>query len=73
MKTYSQDYTIPAQVNHNLHLALFELANDDPRLAEVLITQARNLLDQYLSQDNMIEDDDVADGWVKMSDIGLIR
>lgn len=69
MKTYSHDYTIPAQVNHNLHLALFALAADNTGMAEVLLKQARNWMDQYLAQDNMFEDDDVADGWVKMSDI----
>lgn len=69
MKTYSHDYSIPAQVNINLHLALFALHNDGSGTAEKLILQAREMLWQYLSQDNMIEDDDVADGWVKMSDI----
>lgn len=69
MKTYSHDYTIPAQVNHNIHLALIELRSDNFRMAEVLLMQSRNQLDQYLTQDNMVEDDDVADGWVKMSDI----
>lgn len=69
MKTYSHDYTIPAQVNQNIYLALFELSSDNTSLAEVLLQQARNMLNQYLSQNNMVEDDDVADGWVKMSDI----
>lgn len=73
MKTYSHDYTIPALVNHNIHLALFELHSDNFNLAEELLMQARNLLDQYLSQDNMVEDDDVADGYVKMTDIELIK
>lgn len=76
MKTYSHDYTIPTQVNHNIHLALSELRSDNFSMAEVLLMQSRNQLDQYLSQDNMVEDDDVADGWVKMSDIdnlGLIK
>lgn len=45
MKTYSHDYTIPAQVNHNIHLALFELHSDNFNMAEVLLMQARNLLD----------------------------
>ena len=76
MKTYSHDYTIPAQVNQNIHLALFELHSDNFDQVEVLLMQARNLLDQYLSQDNMVEDDDVADGWVRMSEItdtGIIK
>lgn len=49
MKTYIHDYIIPAQVNHNIHLALFELHSDNFNLAEVLLMQARNLLDLYLS------------------------
>lgn len=73
MKTYSHDYTIPAQVNQNIHLALFELRSNNYSMAEVLLIQSRNQLDQYLSQDNMVEDDDVADGWVKMTDIELIK
>ena len=73
MKTYSHDYTIPAQVNHNIHLALFELSLGNFSMAEVLLMQSRNQLSQYLSQDNMIEDDDIADGWVKMTDIELIK
>lgn len=73
MKTYSHDYTIPAQVNYNIHLALFELRSNNYSMAEVLLIQSRNQLDQYLSQDNMVEDDDVADGWVKMTDIELIK
>lgn len=76
MKTYSHDYTIPFQVNLNIRLALFELHSDNSDFAEVLLMQARNLLVQYLSQDNMVEDDDVADGWVRMSEItetGIIK
>lgn len=73
MKTYIHDYTIPAQVNQNIYLALFELHSDNFDLVEVLLMQARNLLDQYLSQDNMVEDDDVADGYIKMTDIELIK
>lgn len=69
MKTYSHDYSIPALVNINLNLALFALRNDRPGTAEKLLLEAREMLWQYLLQDNMIEGDDVADGWVKMSDI----
>lgn len=34
-----------------------------------LIADARQTLQQYLSQDNMVPDDDVYDGWYKASDI----
>lgn len=73
MKTYSHDYTLPSQVNHNIRLALFELRSNKFSMAEVLLIQSLNQLDQYLSQDNMVEDDDNADGWVKMFDIELIK
>lgn len=69
MKTYSHDYTIPAQVMMNLHLVLLELRDDNLDTVEKLLMQSRNLLDIYLANENMVEDDDVADGWVKMTDI----
>lgn len=69
MKTYSHDYTKPTEVDILLYSATRLLANDCYDAAAVRIYEARELLQQYLAQDNMIEDDDVADGWVKMSDI----
>ena len=43
------------------------MANDCHDAALERIHEAREVLQKYLSQDNMIEDDDVADGWVKVS------
>lgn len=69
MKTYSHDYTKPTEVDILLYSATRLLANKCYDAAAVRIYEARELLMQYLAEDNMVEDDDVADGWVKMSDI----
>lgn len=69
MKTYSHDYTKPTEVDILLYSATRLLANECYDAAAVRIYEARELLMQYLAEDNMVEDDDVADGWVKMSDI----
>lgn len=69
MKTYSHDYTLAAQANLLIYLAQHELSKGDADGAKLLLIQAREALTEYLSKDNMIEDDDVADGWIKQSDI----
>ena len=76
MKTYSHDYTKPAEVDILLYSATRLLANECYDAAAIRIYEARELLQQYLAQDNMIEDDDLADGWVRMSEItdtGIIQ
>lgn len=69
MKTFSHDYTKPSEVDNLLYSASRLIANECYDTAAERINEARELLQQYLAQDNMVEDDDVADGWVKMSDI----
>lgn len=69
MKTFSHDYTKPSEVDSLLYSASRLIANECYDTAAERINEARELLQQYLAQDNMVEDDDVADGWVKMSDI----
>lgn len=69
MQQYSHDYTLPAQVERVLFLALEDLRNDHVFEAKRSIMKAREILQQYLNQDNMVEDDDVADGWVRASDL----
>lgn len=44
------------------------MANECYSAAVERINEARQLLQEYLAQDNMVKDDDVADGWVKASD-----
>ncbi len=69
MKTYSQDYSKIAAAE--MHLYAAQRLNDCDDLVEAWkhVEDARRNLQEYLAKDNMIEDDDVADGWVKMSDI----
>lgn len=69
MKTYSHDYTKPSKVENLLYRVTRLMATESYYTADILIHEARELLQRYLAEDNMVEDDDVADGWVKMSDI----
>lgn len=68
MKIYIQDYSKPSEAETALGAAQQLNAHDDPIEAWRRIEDARQLLQEYLAQDNMVEDDDVADGWVKASD-----
>lgn len=69
MKTYSHDYTKVSDAENLLYFAQRLNAKGETTEALEYVADARQLLQEYLTQDNMIEDDDVADGWVKMSDI----
>lgn len=68
MKQYSHDYTKVADAESHLYAAQQLNAHDDPIEAWKHIADARQKLQQYLAQDNMVPDDDVEDGWVKASD-----
>ena len=69
MKQYSHDYTKPSEAESLLYSATRLMANECYDAAVERINEARQLLQEYLAKDNMVEDDDVADGWVKVSDI----
>lgn len=69
MKQYSHDYTKVSEAEKSLYAAQQLNAHDDPIEAWKHIEDARRLLQEYLAQDNMVEDDDVADGWVKASEV----
>lgn len=69
MKTYSHDYTKPSEAENLLYSASRLMANECYDAAIERINEARQLLQEYLAQDNMVEDDDVAYGWVRVSDI----
>lgn len=69
MKTYSHDYTKVADADCLLHCAIRSLAGEKYDIAQDCIAEARGLLQEYLSQDNMVEDDDCCPAWVKLSDI----
>ena len=70
MKIYTHDYTLPSQVADQLYFAQQQLRQDNNQTALAAIACARELLDSYLAQDNMVEDEDV-DGWVKLSDLSM--
>ncbi len=68
MKQYSHDYTIVAEAERTLYSAYRLMANECYDAALKRINEAREHLQIYLNQDNMVEDDDVADGWIKAQD-----
>lgn len=68
MKTYSHDYTKAASAQNALFCALQALRSGQGAEAELHILEARDLLDDYLASDNMVEDDDVYPGWVRGDD-----
>lgn len=70
MKIYTHDYTLPSQVASQLYFAQQQLQQGDNQNALAAIGCARELLDSYLAQDNMVEDDD-AEGWVKLTDLSM--
>lgn len=70
MQIYTHDYTLASEAESQLYTAQNLLRQDDTQTAMEAINCARELLDRYLSQDNMVPDDDV-DGWVKLSDLSM--
>lgn len=69
MKQYSHDYTLVQEAMDALYSATRLHANECYNDALKRINEARTILTHYLSQDNMVEDDDIADGWVRASDV----
>lgn len=71
MKHYSHDYTKVSAAESHLYEAQklidAKLGAFGSYEAWRHIAHARRLLQEYLSEDNMVEDDDV-DGWVKASE-----
>lgn len=79
MRTYSHDYTLASKAESLLCEAYQLIAKEFPQDALQRIIEAREALGEYLAGDNMVLDDDVADGFVKQQetfnedDIVLIR
>lgn len=79
MKTYSHDYTLASKAESLLCEAYQLIAKEFPQDALQRIIEAREALGEYLAGDNMVLDDDVADGFIKQQetfnedDIELIR
>lgn len=69
MQKYSHDYTLVQDAMDSLYSATRLHANECYNEALGRINEARTILQQYLSQDNMVPDDDTADGWVRASDL----
>ena len=69
MKQYTNDYTLIQEAMDALYSATRLHANECYPAALQRINKVRTLLTQYLSQDNMTEDDDVYDGWCKASEV----
>lgn len=59
MKRKIHDYTKPAEAESHLYAAQRLNANDDIIEAWKHIEDARRILQEYLSQDNEIEEDDL--------------
>lgn len=69
MQKYSHDYTLVSEAESHLYAAQQLEAHEQPEEAWKHIADARQTLQQYLSQDNMVPDNDVYDGWYKASDV----
>lgn len=69
MKRYTYDYSKPSDAEFVLYCATRLMANECYDAALERINEARTILQQYLSQDNMIEDDEVEGGYVRAQDI----
>ncbi len=68
-KKYSLDYTKITEADDLLYSAARLMSNECYDAALNRINEAREQLQQFLSQDNMVEDDDVYPGWVKATDV----
>lgn len=69
MKRYTHDYTNPSVVDYLLYRATRLIATECYDEARVRINEARHLLQEYLASDNMVQDDQVADGWYRAQDV----
>lgn len=68
MKTYGIDYTKISEAESTLYSATRLMANDCMDAALERIQEARKLLQEFLNQDNLKKDDDLADGLIKQSE-----
>lgn len=69
MQKYTHDYTMPSEIDDLLFRAQRLMANECYQAATERINEARQILQLYLSNDNMIPDDDTEDGWVHYRDV----
>lgn len=69
MKRYTHDYSKPSEAESLLYSATRLMANECYDAALERINEARTILQQYLAQDNMIEDEEVEGGYVRYQDL----
>jgi hypothetical protein len=69
MKRYTHDYTKPSEAESLLYSATRLMSNECYDAALKRINEARTILQQYISQDNLIEDDEIDGGYVLYQDI----
>lgn len=69
MKRYTHDYTKVSEVDSLLYSAQKLMAIECYYSARERISEARQLLQEYLAGDNMVEDDEVAYGWYRAQDV----
>lgn len=68
MKTYTHDYTLASEALSNLSMVTNYMTNGDYCRAEELLSIAWGQLDEYLANDNLVEDEEGA-GWIKADKI----
>lgn len=69
MKRYSHDYTKVSEVESLIYRAQRLIILECYDAARARISEARQLLQEYLAGDNMVEDDEVAYGWYKAQEV----
>lgn len=72
MKHYSIDYSLVYEASCDLSRAYEKLLADDLEIAKVLIGYAKDKLDRFTANDNLVEDYDCADPLIKLSDTCLL-
>ena len=68
MKTYSIDHAKISKAVKSLNSAESLMTNDCIDAAQERIEEARKLLQEFMNQENLVEDDDLADGLIKQSE-----
>ena len=69
MKKYCHDYTKPKMAEKLLSEASEYMSNKEYDKALNKIVEARQFLQEYLVADNMVENENVENGWIKANDV----
>lgn len=69
MKQYRLDYTKVSEAESLIYRAHRLMILECYDAARERISEARQLLQEYLAGDNMVEDDEVAYGWYKAEEV----